>query len=77
MAKSNFKVHFARNRCKACGICIAFCPGNVFTMAVNKQSVVSFPDQCTGCKKCELYCPDFCIFVEEVHYDEAQADAGK
>jgi Pyruvate/2-oxoacid:ferredoxin oxidoreductase delta subunit len=26
---------------------------------------VQFPEKCTGCKLCLLYCPDFAIAVEE------------
>lgn len=68
MAKGKYKLHFDREKCKACGICIAFCPTNVFTVDIDYRAVVSSPDKCTGCKRCELYCPDYCIFVEEDYY---------
>jgi NAD-dependent dihydropyrimidine dehydrogenase PreA subunit len=28
-------------------------------------AVVEFPEKCTGCKACLLYCPDFAIAVEK------------
>jgi len=31
---------------------------------------VKNPDACVGCKFCELICPDFVIFVEEINKEE-------
>lgn len=47
--------------CKGCGICIAFCPGKVFTAGPYGKPAVTNPDACTSCGLCELRCPDFAI----------------
>ncbi|MCK9296350.1 MAG: 4Fe-4S dicluster domain-containing protein [Desulfobulbaceae bacterium] len=51
--------------CKACGICIAFCPQEVFRPNKQGKPVVAQPDQCTGCGFCEIHCPDFAITIAE------------
>ncbi len=52
--------------CKACGICIEFCPQGVFgAEPVTGIVRVEHPEACTGCRQCELLCPDFVITVEE------------
>jgi 2-oxoglutarate ferredoxin oxidoreductase subunit delta len=49
--------------CKACGICIAFCPAEVFEKSENGTPVIKNPDACTGCMFCEFHCPDFAITI--------------
>lgn len=51
--------------CKACGICIAFCPKKVFRAQKDGKPVVEHPDACNGCLFCELHCPDFAITIKE------------
>lgn len=63
--KRHFKVDIYRAWCKACGICEAFCPVQVFDREEDGQPRVARPDQCTGCRWCEIHCPDFAITVEE------------
>jgi len=60
--------------CKGCGICIRFCPKHVLAISndVNSRGYympcVIEGDKCTNCRQCELFCPDFAIFVvEEQH----------
>jgi len=52
--------------CKACGICIEFCPQHVFG-AEPLTGIVRLenPEACTGCRLCELLCPDYVMTVEE------------
>jgi len=51
--------------CKACGICIAFCPKKVFEAREDGKPVPARPDDCIGCLFCEIHCPDFAISIEE------------
>ena len=51
--------------CKGCGICVAFCPKNVLELVGEKVHVRSIED-CIKCSQCELRCPDYAIWLEEV-----------
>jgi len=61
--------------CKACGICIAFCPKNVFERDQTGKPVISRPDACSGCRFCELHCPDFAITIRKRFIDRRKSDA--
>ncbi|OEU83572.1 MAG: hypothetical protein BA865_09570 [Desulfobacterales bacterium S5133MH4] len=54
-----------RDWCKACGICSAFCPKNVICRDETGAPVIERPDDCIGCRFCELHCPDFAITITE------------
>ena len=47
--------------CKACNICIAFCPQKVLEPDRDGKPVVAHPEKCTQCAICWLHCPDFAI----------------
>lgn len=47
--------------CKACNICIAFCPQKVFEPDREGKPVLAHPEKCTQCAICWLHCPDFAI----------------
>ena len=59
--------------CKACLLCIEFCPRECLALAEDLNSrgfhpaAMAHPEQCTGCRICALMCPDVCI---EVYRDE-------
>lgn len=53
------------NWCKSCGICIQFCPKNVFISNEQGAPVPKRIDDCIHCKLCELRCPDFAITVKK------------
>jgi len=55
--------------CKACGICIAFCPASVFKKSDNGMPLITNADACTGCRFCEFHCPDFAISIQERYRD--------
>jgi 2-oxoglutarate ferredoxin oxidoreductase subunit delta len=57
--------------CKGCGLCIHLCPRHVLGASTEVNSYGYYPpylvdgDLCGGCRQCELYCPDFAIFIVE------------
>ena len=64
------KVILQKNRCKACGYCVMFCPRQALEMSedLNRHgfhyACVREQEKCTGCAVCGLVCPDVAI---EVH----------
>ncbi|MBC7341237.1 MAG: ferredoxin family protein [Clostridia bacterium] len=54
------------HRCKQCGICIAFCPREVFGSDRAGGPVVERPDRCSACGLCVMRCPDLAVEVEGV-----------
>lgn len=63
--KKHFDVAFYHAWCKACGICMAFCPKTIILTDKAGKPVVEEPDTCIGCRFCEVHCPDFAITVSE------------
>ncbi|MBW2147187.1 MAG: ferredoxin family protein [Deltaproteobacteria bacterium] len=50
--------------CKQCGICIEFCPGNVYDLGELGKPDPVRPELCTVCRMCEIRCPEFAITVD-------------
>lgn len=48
--------------CKACGICIAFCPKKVY-VSKNGKPYPADADSCIRCRLCEIRCPDYAIEI--------------
>jgi 2-oxoglutarate ferredoxin oxidoreductase subunit delta len=63
--KREVRIDIYRAWCKACGICVAFCPAHVLTEGEDGYPRVAHPEACTGCGWCEIHCPDFAITVRE------------
>ena len=61
--KRKIRIDFSQKFCKQCGICIRFCPEQVYEWREGYPAVTEI-DKCTGCLQCEMRCPDFAI---EVH----------
>lgn len=62
-------VRFDENRCKACGICVHFCPKNCLeiTAKINAGgrhvAGIVRPEDCVSCGICYTVCPDAAITV--------------
>lgn len=63
--KKFFDVSFYHDWCKACGICMAFCPRNIIGADSKGRPVMEDADRCVGCRFCEMHCPDFAITVSD------------
>ncbi|MHB9131438.1 MAG: 4Fe-4S dicluster domain-containing protein [Armatimonadota bacterium] len=66
--------------CKACMLCIEFCPKQCLALGEELNSrgfhpaALVQPDACTGCRICASMCPDVCI---EVFRERKPATASK
>ena len=49
--------------CKACGICVAFCPTGALAKDETGNPYVKDIGKCIRCGWCEIRCPDFAITV--------------
>ena len=65
-----YRINIYRDWCKSCGICAAFCPRQCLSLDADGAPVVDHAERCTGCRWCELHCPDFAICVREVVHDQ-------
>ena len=74
--KKLFVLKIFEDWCKACGICIAFCPEKVFGKNDSGTPVVTNGDACTGCRFCEYHCPDFAISILERFPDRRKKKNG-
>ncbi len=51
--------------CKGCGVCVAFCPKQVLEIEHGKIKIAR-PEDCIKCGQCELRCPDYAIYLDEI-----------
>jgi 2-oxoglutarate ferredoxin oxidoreductase subunit delta len=65
-ARPEYEIDIFRDWCKSCGICAAFCPRHCLSLDAQGAPVVQDSRRCTGCRWCELHCPDFAICVREL-----------
>lgn len=78
--KPKGEIHIIDDRCKGCGFCIEFCPTEVlaesekFNVKGYHPPEAKYPEQCIGCRLCELICPDFAIYVILPEEEEGTAD---
>ena len=69
MAKRKGRVKVDANRCKACGLCVEFCPKDCLETGEGLNPIGYIPmrfrddSDCTGCGNCALMCPDMAIQV--------------
>lgn len=63
------KININKDRCKACFLCVSFCPKGMIKKSdsLNQKGFqfVEFRDngECLGCAMCAVICPDCCIEV--------------
>lgn len=69
-----YDIAFYLDWCKACGICMAFCPQKIILPDRAGKPIVAEPDKCIGCRFCETHCPDFAITVSEHHTRRRKGD---
>ena len=69
-----YRINIYRDWCKSCGICAAFCPRQCLSLDAEGAPVVDKAERCTGCRWCELHCPDFAICVREVENHEVKSE---
>jgi len=70
-----YAINIYRDWCKACGLCVAFCPRQCLSLDAEGNPVVEKPERCNGCRWCELHCPDFAICVREVVGSEEEKES--
>ena len=76
--KKSYKQRIFYDWCKSCGLCVEFCPKDVFERNELGQPVVKDPEKCIGCRFCELHCPDFAITISEGDNDQDKdSETGK
>ena len=68
--KKHYSQIIFKDWCKKCGICSSFCPKNVIGQDEDGGPVFERPEDCIGCRFCELHCPDFAITVTEIDSEQ-------
>ncbi len=69
MAKRKGRVKVDANRCKACGLCVLYCPKDCLEASESLNALGFVPmrfndsSECTACGNCALMCPDMAIQV--------------
>ncbi|MBI2305010.1 MAG: 4Fe-4S binding protein [Chloroflexi bacterium] len=67
VVESGQKVVFYHRWCKACGICVEFCPRHALGVRLDSHPHLAQEERCNSCGLCEFLCPDFAITVPHRH----------
>jgi 2-oxoglutarate ferredoxin oxidoreductase subunit delta len=65
----NVDIHIIEDRCKGCLICIELCQADVLEQSDRTNTfgypfpVVAHIERCVDCGMCEMFCPDFALWV--------------
>ena len=66
------QVTVIKDRCKGCEFCISYCSRGVLVMSqgFNRKGYhypeASAPEECVNCHFCEVMCPEFAIFSQDL-----------
>ncbi len=74
--KKLYTVIFFHKWCKSCGLCTALCPKKIIKPDEIGLPFIEAMDRCSGCRFCEIHCPDFAITIKERH-PERRSTNGK
>ena len=72
--KKLYTVTFFRDWCKTCGLCTALCVKKIILSDETGQPYIDTMDSCTGCRFCEIHCPDFAITIKNRHPERRKTD---
>ncbi len=58
--------HISRDICDGCGICVDYCPNDVFRLDKDNKAIIAYGGDCHTCFTCENDCPVKAIEVSAV-----------
>ncbi len=72
-----YTVVFYHKWCKSCGLCTAFCVKQIIQTDPTGLPFIAEKDMdsCSGCRFCEIHCPDFAITIKDRHPERRRNDA--
>ena len=67
----NFSLFLNKDRCGGCQACISICPTGILEVSEELNYRIAYIPKvregkakyCTGCRRCEYCCPDWCLYV--------------
>ena len=61
-----YTVTFYADWCKTCGLCSSFCVKEIIQADQTGRPYITPEDMdhCSGCRFCEIHCPDFAITIK-------------
>ena len=65
ISKDGKSIYINYEWCKACGICIEFCPKEVYDYSLLGQPIPTRIEDCTICMICVNRCPDVAITITD------------
>lgn len=83
--EKSFTLFFNKHRCGGCNACISLCPTGILEQSDELNHRIAYIPRikegkakyCTGCRRCELGCPDWAIYVLEEEEKRKEAQKAK